>query len=78
MSTRTILYALTVAAITLALPAAATARPLYDTGPVVTPTPGHAVSSGPSPLLFVAVALAIIVIVLATHRVRARQIPVKA
>jgi tartrate dehydratase beta subunit/fumarate hydratase class I family protein len=78
MSTRTALYALAYAVAMLTLPAAASARPIDHTGPVVTPTAEHAVSSGPTPLLFVAAALAVVLAVVALQVVRARSVTVKA
>ena len=77
MSTRTFLYALAVAIATFTLPAAASARPLYDTGPSATPTAAHAVSNGPSPLLVVAAVLSVALLVVAARVVRVRPFPVK-
>lgn len=78
MSTRTVLYALTVAIAMLTLPAAASARPIYDTGPVATPTAEHAVSSWPSPLLLVATALAVVLMAMAVRAVRNHRVAAKA
>jgi hypothetical protein len=77
MNTRTALYALAFAVVMLTLPAAASARPIDHTGPVVTPTAEHAVSSGPSLLLFVAATLAVVLAVVALRLVRVRHVAVK-
>ncbi|WP_028066715.1 hypothetical protein [Solirubrobacter soli] len=76
MSTRTVLYALTIAVAMLTLPAAASARPLYDREPLT--TSGQAVSSGPSPLLFVAAALAVVLVIAAVRIVRSHPVAAKA
>ena len=75
MSTRTVLYALAIAVTMLTLPAAASAMPIYDTGPVVTPPAAH---SGPSTLLFVAAGLVVILLIATVRVIHSRPAAVKA
>jgi hypothetical protein len=75
MSTRTVLYVLAVAVTMLTLPAAASAMPIYDTGPVATPPAAH---GGPSALLFVAAGLAVVLVIATVRVVHARPAAVKA